>query len=82
MVANKTKANTKTPPKKKTVKPPVEHVKFVLRIPPQLHSKIKKQAKGNFQSMNEFITQGMSTIVEPKNSLPNLIRRLEKKGVI
>lgn len=75
----------KAPPvrKKKTkIKPAPQAAKFVLRIPPALHAQIKKKAAENYQSMNEYITQGMAVCVNPKNQLADLIKRLEEKGVI
>ncbi|MFT5210555.1 MAG: hypothetical protein ACI9CE_002281 [Flavobacterium sp.] len=63
----------------------VEQVKFVLRLPPSLHRKIKRAAKSNNTSMNKEITNilnesfGKSTM---EKTLSDLIQRLEKKKVI
>ena len=93
MAAKKAPARKKKPtvkrnpnqPRKETGKKPIdrtENVKFVLRIHPSIHAKIKKQAAENFQSMNEFIHGKMSEAVDPKNTLAYLIKELKKKGVI
>ena len=70
----RTKKRNTGPPRKN-----IEHAKFVLRISPQLHAKVKKHAEKNFQSMNECIARALAEMVDPKN---NLIKRLEAKGVI
>ena len=62
-----------------------EQVKFVLRLPPSLHKKIKRRARVNNTSMNKEITNILSesfgkTSVEGK--LQELVERLEKKKVI
>ena len=75
---------TKQIPARKKKQPTTvpEASKFVLRIPPKLHKKIKREAADNFQSMNEFINRAMALHISPKNQLADLIRRLEEKGVI
>ncbi|MFT7221641.1 MAG: hypothetical protein ACI8Z1_003263 [Candidatus Azotimanducaceae bacterium] len=63
----------------------VEQVKFVLRLPPSLHKKIKRSAKQNNTSMNKEITNILndsfanSTV---ESTLNDLVKRLEKKKVI
>jgi hypothetical protein len=62
-----------------------EQVKFVLRLPPSLHRKIKKSAKSNNTSMNKEITNILNesfagSAVE--GTLNDLVKRLEKKKVI
>lgn len=62
-----------------------EQVKFVLRLPPTLHRKIKRSARGNNTSMNKEITNILNdafakSTVEGK--LDDLVKRLEKKKVI
>jgi plasmid stability protein len=63
----------------------LEQVKFVLRLPPSLHKKIKRRAKTNNTSMNKEITNILndsfagSTV---ENTLADLVKRLEKKKVI
>jgi len=63
----------------------VEQVKFVLRLPPSLHKKIKRSAKQNNTSMNKEITNILndsfanSTV---ESTLNDLVARLEKKKVI
>lgn len=62
-----------------------EQVKFVLRLPPSLHKKIKRSAKQNNTSMNKEITNILndsfanSTV---ESTLKDLVSRLEKKKVI
>ncbi|MDA0978929.1 MAG: Arc family DNA-binding protein [Proteobacteria bacterium] len=62
-----------------------EQVKFVLRLPPSLHRKIKRRAKANNTSMNKEITNILndafagSTV---EQTLHDLVKRLEKKKVI
>ncbi|MFL2528617.1 MAG: Arc family DNA-binding protein [Candidatus Azotimanducaceae bacterium] len=63
----------------------VEHAKFVLRLSPNLHKKIKRRAKVNNTSMNKEITNILSdsfsnTTTDKK--LTDLIARLEKKRII
>jgi hypothetical protein len=62
-----------------------EQVKFVLRLPPSLHRKIKRSAKSNNTSMNKEIMNILdksfaSSSVEV--TLNDLVKRLEKKKVI
>lgn len=63
----------------------VEQVKFVLRLPPALHKKIKKSAKTNNTSMNKEITNILNDSFSRSTTdktLADLIARLEKKKVI
>lgn len=63
----------------------VEQVKFVLRLPPSLHKKIKRRAKQNNTSMNKEITNILNESfgsVSTDKMLADLIARLEKKKVI
>lgn len=62
-----------------------EQVKFVLRLPPTLHKKIKRKAKQNNTSMNKEITNILSDATGNQSTdkmLSDLIARLEKKKVI
>ncbi len=62
-----------------------EQVKFVLRLPPSLHRKIKKSAKSNNTSMNKEITNILTESFARSGveaTLNDLVRRLEKKKVI
>ena len=62
-----------------------EQVKFVLRLPPSLHRKIKKSAKANNTSMNKEITNILNESFAGSSvevTLNDLIKRLEKKKVI
>lgn len=62
-----------------------EQVKFVLRLPPTLHKKIKRRAKQNNTSMNKEITNVLSSAISNdslEETLNDLIKRLEKKKVI
>lgn len=62
-----------------------DQVKFVLRLPPALHKKIKKSAKGNNTSMNKEITNILNESFSRSSTdktLAELIARLEKKKVI
>lgn len=62
-----------------------EQVKFVLRLPPTLHRKIKRRAKSNNTSMNKEITNILRESFNDASIdvvLNNLINRLEKKKVI
>ena len=62
-----------------------EQVKFVLRLPPSLHKKIKRSAKGNNTSMNKEITNILNdsfTGSSMEDQLTELVKRLEKKKVI
>lgn len=63
----------------------VEQVKFVLRLPPSLHRKIKKSAKSNNTSMNKEITNILNESFAGSSvevTLNDLVKRLEKKKVI
>ena len=65
--------------------PEVEQVKFVLRLPPGLHKKIKRRAKSNNTSMNNEITNILNDSFSSSTTdkkLTDLIKRLEKKRVI
>ena len=62
-----------------------EQVKFVLRLPPTLHKKIKRRAKSNNTSMNKEITNILKDAFNSSSAedlLSDLIGRLEKKKVI
>ena len=62
-----------------------EQVKFVLRLPPGLHRKIKRRARSNNTSMNKEITNILTDSFSSKTTdkiLADLISRLEKKRVI
>jgi hypothetical protein len=62
-----------------------EQVKFVLRLPPSLHRKIKKSAKSNNTSMNKEITNILNESFagsSVEGTLNDLVKRLEKKKVI
>jgi len=63
----------------------VEQVKFVLRLPPTLHRKIKRSAKTNNTSMNKEITNILNDAFAQstmEGKLDDLVKRLEKKKVI
>ncbi len=65
--------------------PEVEQVKFVLRLPPALHKKIKRRAKSDNTSMNKEITNILNDSFSSDTTakmLADLIQRLEKKKVI
>lgn len=65
--------------------PEVDQVKFVLRLPPGLHKKIKRRARTNNTSMNKEITNILNdsfSATTPAKVLNDLVRRLEKKRVI
>ena len=62
-----------------------EQVKFVLRLPPSLHQKIKRRAKRNNTSMNKEITNILNGSFDRNSTekmLSELVKRLEKKKVI
>ena len=62
-----------------------EQVKFVLRLPPALHKKIKRRARANNTSMNKEITNILSDALtggSVQETLNDLVKRLEKKKVI
>ena len=63
----------------------VDQVKFVLRLPPALHKKIKRSARANNTSMNKEITNILNESFASNSTdkmLSDLIGRLEKKKVI
>lgn len=65
--------------------PAAEQVKFVLRLPPNLHRKIKRSAKSNNTSMNKEITNILQSSFNSSSTdavLTDLVKRLEKKKVI
>lgn len=65
--------------------PELDQVKFVLRLPPSLHKKIKRRAKTNNTSMNKEITNILNDSFNEKTTakvLADLVRRLEKKRFI
>lgn len=65
--------------------PEVDQVKFVLRLPPGMHKKIKRRAKTNNTSMNKEITNILNDSFSSATTdkvLNDLVRRLEKKKVI
>ena len=58
-----------------------EQVKFVLRLTPAMHKKIKRNAKLNNTSMNKEITNVVSDAFSKKttdNLLRDIIKLLEK----
>ena len=57
-------------------------VKFVLRLPPSLHKKVKRLAKAEHQSMNVYIVRSMVNQTDPKWTVKSLIQRLEAKKSI
>ena len=59
-----------------------EAAKFVLRMPPKLHKKVKKLAAADNISMNTYIVQSMNGAISPAFTLKALIQRLEAKKVI
>ncbi|MEM7366047.1 MAG: Arc family DNA-binding protein [Pseudomonadota bacterium] len=62
-----------------------EQVKFVLRLSPTLHNKIKRRARTNNTSMNKEITNILNESFSRTSSdklLKDLVVRLEKKKVI
>ena len=70
-------------PRKAEEIPATEAVKFVLRLSPRLHKKIKKLSKAKNQSMNKYIEAGLNDVVaEDKYTLAELFKRLEAKKVI
>lgn len=65
--------------------PEPDQVKFVLRLPPNLHKKIKRRAKTGNTSMNREITNILNdsfNATTTEKVLSDLIKRLEKKKVI
>lgn len=76
---------TKTKQAAKKVLEAVEiqkEVKFVLRIPAHLHKRVKEAAQTEHLSMNTLLTRLIDNAIHPKYSLPHLISRMEKKGLI
>ena len=63
-----------------------EQVKFVLRLPPALHKKIKRNARLENRSMNTYIWEAMTEHVKDEQgkakTLAGLIKRMEMKGLI
>lgn len=62
-----------------------EQVKFVLRLPPNLHRKIRRRAKSNNTSMNKEITNILNEAFAKSSmdkKLEALINRLEENEVI
>ena len=62
-----------------------EQVKFVLRLPPSLHKKIKRRARQNNTSMNKEITNILNESFSSQSvekTLNELVVRLEKRKVI
>jgi hypothetical protein len=62
-----------------------EQVKFVLRLPPTLHRKIRRRAKSNNTSMNKEITNILNEAFAKSSTdkkLESLINRLEENAVI
>ena len=62
-----------------------EQVKFVLRLTPVLHKKIKRRAKSNNTSMNKEIVNILSEVFTKTSTdkrLADLITLLEAKKVI
>ncbi|MFT4720655.1 MAG: hypothetical protein ACI9SB_001827 [Candidatus Azotimanducaceae bacterium] len=65
--------------------PDEDQVKFVLRLTPGMHKKIKRSAKSNNTSMNKEITNIVSEAFSKSSTdkmLGQLISMLEKKKVI
>ncbi|MDA0788737.1 MAG: Arc family DNA-binding protein [Proteobacteria bacterium] len=65
--------------------PDTDQVKFVLRLPPTLHRKIKRRARSNNTSMNKEITNILNESFSNASTdkmLSDLILRLEQKKVI
>ena len=65
--------------------PEADQVKFVLRLPPALHKKLKRRAKSNNTSMNREITNILNDSISSTTTdkiLNDLVSRLEKKKVI
>ncbi|MBJ40567.1 MAG: hypothetical protein CMD83_19280 [Gammaproteobacteria bacterium] len=75
----------KKPRKRGTPMPDAEQVKFVLRLPPSLHKKIKRRARQNNTSMNKEITNILNESFSSQSvekTLNELVVRLEKRKVI
>lgn len=65
--------------------PEADQVKFVLRLQPGLHKKIKRRAKSNNTSMNREITDILKESFSSATTnkiLVDLVRRLEQEKVI
>jgi hypothetical protein len=65
--------------------PDTDQVKFVLRLPPTLHRKIKRRARSNNTSMNKEITNILNESFSNASTdkmLSDLISRLEQKKII
>ena len=65
--------------------PDAEQIKFVLRLPPSLHKKIRRRARQNNTSMNKEITNILNESFSSQSiekTLNELVGRLEKKKVI
>jgi hypothetical protein len=65
--------------------PDEDQVKFVLRLTPGMHKKIKRSAKSNNTSMNKEITNIVSEAFSKSSTdkmLGELISMLERKKVI
>jgi hypothetical protein len=63
----------------------VDQVKFVLRLPPVLHNKVKRRAKTKNTSMNKEITNILNEAFSHSTTdkmLKELVARLESKKVI
>ena len=60
-------------------------VKFVLRLPENIHKKVKRGARSNNTSMNKEIVNILTEYFSKASTdktLTDLVRRLEKKKVI
>jgi len=65
--------------------PDDDQVKFVLRLTPGMHNKIKRSAKSNNTSMNKEITNVLAESFSKTSTdkmLSELIKLLEKKKII
>jgi hypothetical protein len=65
--------------------PDEDQVKFVLRLTPVMHKKIKRSAKSNNTSMNKEITNIVSEAFSKSSTdkmLGELLSMLQKKKVI
>lgn len=63
----------------------LEQVKFVLRLPPTIHLKVKRSAESNNTSMNKEIMNILSesfAASSVEGVLNDLVKRLEKENVI
>ena len=62
-----------------------EQIKFVLRLPPAIHKKVRRSAKAKNTSMNKEITNILTESFSKSSTdktLADLVKRLEKKKVI